>query len=137
MGGTTVSSALYTPRGSAGCTSCSKNCDKTCYIIMGCAFGGTFGLLFIALITIYFCCRRKPSKVLQPVSIMLVKPQLQKQSLDRLETEIGGFLDKNPHILDMSDYKIPAYLKEQISGLSDNDASMALELVAKRRVSLV
>lgn len=113
------------------------DCDFTCKIIIISVVSVLFGVLSLCVLLPWICIRhRKRSSHLTTAMIQMVSPK-KSAHLEKLEQQVGEFLDGYPEILDMSDYKIPSYLQEHIPGLSDNDARDALAIVAKRRVALV
>lgn len=127
----TVIRSYYVPHSSSGG---SGDCDKTCSIIVGSVIGSVFGFFILVCVTCYVYKRVKERRKLAQYEKL---KREQDDAIKKLEGRIGPYLDANPHILDMGDYKIPQYLQEVIPGLSQQDAILALNSVAKRRVEQV
>lgn len=117
-----------------------KSCDFTIRITILSTILGVFGLA-ILLVTITCLCKiyriRRRGSTLGVQMVLPKKDEIDETKLNELDSRIGAFLDENPAVWDMSDHKIPAYLQEHVTGLSDADAKLALELVARRRLTLV
>jgi hypothetical protein len=69
----------------------------------------------------------------KPSSVEMTKRRM--DAIENLERKLGKYLDENEHILDMSDRKIPDYLKEQVPGLSAQELQDVILVIAARRLA--
>jgi hypothetical protein len=112
----------------------SRGASTDDYIIAGCIAGSIF--LTCILCTICLLCKWRNKAKEQAINYYFTPRIEVRRSLERIEGIVGPFLDANPHVLDMSDRKIPAFLKENIPNLKDEDAEEALYVIAKRRLAI-
>lgn len=106
-------------------------CDTTCQIVLG----SVLGTVFIGAPLLYMLIR-----LIMKCSDENKKKQAEKEyriEMERIDNLVTPFIQSNPHVLDMSDYTIPAYLQEQIPNLNAKDAQMSIHIIAKHRMNQV
>lgn len=114
------------------------SCDTTCTIIVATTVGGFFGCIILLLCLCYFMFRREEKKrKVQVIQLAPVRSPDDRDRIDKLEKKLAEYLNANPHILDMSDRKIPDYIKEHVPDLTAKELEDVILVIAARRVALV
>lgn len=119
-------------------SSCTK-CDRRCGMIIGATIGSIIGfVMFVILICkVYGWVKRRRRHVFIESTHNENAKQLE-EDIQHIEALIGSFLDMNPSVLDMCDYKLPKYLMEQFpDNMNEKDAQIAMYVIARRRIALV